>query len=68
MQNKDLPEDLNDHDHIDPNHVGSNAKMEDDAHDGTNIDEIEGDADTDDNDDDHDDHGDDDDEVVAGNN
>ena len=53
MQNKDLPEDLNDHDHIDPNHVGSNAKMEDDAHDGTYTNDGEVDADTDDDDDHH---------------
>jgi hypothetical protein len=55
LQNKDLPEDL-DHPHqIDPNDVGSDAEMVDDAHDDR---EVDVDAD------DHD-HDGDDDEAVA---
>jgi hypothetical protein len=45
LQNKDLPEDL-DHPHqIDPDDVGSDVEMEDDAHDDTDTDDNEADVD-----------------------
>ena len=58
MQNKDRPKDLNDPHHIDPSHIGYDAKMADEAHDG--IDTYDSEVD----DDDHD-GGDDDEEVVG---
>ena len=63
LQNTDLPEDPDDP-HVDPNYVGSDEEMEDDADDrDTNQDtEVDTDAD-DDDDDDHD--GDDHDDIVA---
>jgi aldose 1-epimerase len=69
LQNKDLPEDLDDPHQIDPDHVGYDAEMEDDAHDDkdTYENEVDVDADDDHDDDDHDHDGDDDDdEAVAG--
>jgi hypothetical protein len=68
LQNKDLPEDLDDPHQIDPDHVGSNVEMENDAHDDTNIDDSEADVNADDDDHDHDHDGDDDDEAVVGSN
>ena len=68
MQNKDLPEDLDHPQQIDPDHdVGFDVGMKDDVdHDDTYTDDSEVDVNADDDDDDHD--GDDDDEAVAGNN
>jgi hypothetical protein len=54
LQNKDLPEDLDDPHQIDPDHVGSDAEMENDAHDDTYTDDSEVDVDADDDDDDDD--------------
>jgi hypothetical protein len=70
LQNKDLREDPDHPQQIYPDHdVGSDAKMADDAHDDTYIDDSDAIADADDDDDDHDNHdhdGDDDVEAVAG--
>lgn len=69
-KNKDLPEDPDHPQQIDLDHdVGSDAGMEDDAHDDIDIDGSNAIADVDDNDDDDDDHdhdGDDDVEAVVG--
>jgi hypothetical protein len=70
LQNKKLPEDLDHPQQIDLDHdVGSNAGMEDDAHDDTDTYDIDSISNVDDDDDDHDDHDhdcDDDVEAVAG--
>jgi hypothetical protein len=69
LQNKDLPEDSNHPQKIDPDHdIGFDAEMEDDYHDDTYIDDNDVDADADADGDDHDQNGDDDVEVVAGSN
>jgi hypothetical protein len=61
----DHPEDLDNPHQIDPDDVGSDAEMEDYAHDDIDTDDSEVDVDADD-DDGHDHNGDDDDEEVVG--
>ena len=68
MQNTDLPEDSNGP-HVDPDYVGSDEEMEDDADDRDIYQDTEADTNADDDDDDHDDDdhdGDDHDDAVAG--
>jgi hypothetical protein len=72
LQNKDLPEDLDHPQQIDPDYdVGFDSRMADDAHDDTYTDEKNTIVNAYDDDDDHDDHdhdGDHDVEAVAGSN
>ena len=63
MPNTDLLEDLDDP-HVDPDYVGSDEEMEDDADDRDTDQGIEADIDVDDDDDDHDGY--DHDDIVVG--